>query len=149
MVFMGSEAFPDENAYDSYLQQHGGGSNAYTEAEQTVFHCDVRPGALRGALERFAAQFVAPLCAESATEREVRAVESEFTQAAQSDGARLLQVCEDYIYWSTRSVRARTHTAARRCKSHPLRRATRRPSSPGATREASSVRRSLAHVWLR
>lgn len=92
MVFMGSEAFPVENAYDSYLQQHGGGSNAYTEAEQTVFHCDVAPGSLRGALERFAAQFVAPLCCESAAEREVRAVESEFTQALQSDGSRLLQV---------------------------------------------------------
>ena len=23
MVFMGSERFPDENSYDSYLQQHG------------------------------------------------------------------------------------------------------------------------------
>ncbi len=45
-----------------------------------------------GALERFAAQFEAPLCAEGATAREVRAVDSEFTQAAQSDGARLLQV---------------------------------------------------------
>jgi len=92
MVFMGSEAFPDENAYDSYLQQHGGSSNAYTDAEQTVFHCDVRPDALRGALERFAAQFVAPLCLESATDRELRAVESEFTQAQQSDSARLMQV---------------------------------------------------------
>jgi nardilysin len=92
MVFMGSERFPDENSYDAYLQQHGGGSNAYTEAEQTVFHFDVTPAALRGALERFAAQFEAPLCAEGATAREVRAVDSEFTQAAQSDGARLLQV---------------------------------------------------------
>ena len=92
MVFMGSEAFPDENAYDSYLQQHGGSSNAYTDAEQTVFHCDCRPDALRGALERFSAQFVAPLCLESATDRELRAVESEFTQAQQSDSARLQQV---------------------------------------------------------
>jgi nardilysin len=92
MVFMGSERFPDENSYDAYLQQHGGGSNAYTEAEQTVFHFDVTPAALRGALERFAAQFEAPLCAEGATSREVRAVDSEFTQAQQSDGARLLQV---------------------------------------------------------
>ena len=96
LVFMGSERFPDENAYDAYLQQHGGGSNAYTEAEQTVFHFDCAPSAFHGALQRFAAQFEAPLCAESATEREVRAVDSEFTQAQQSDGARLLQVqCAD------------------------------------------------------
>ena len=31
MLFMGSEKFPDENEYDSYLASHGGGSNAYTE----------------------------------------------------------------------------------------------------------------------
>ena len=92
MIFMGSVRFPEENAYDAYLQQHGGTSNAYTEAEQTVFHFDCAPLAFRGALERFAAQFEAPLCAETATAREVRAVDSEFTQAQQSDGARLLQV---------------------------------------------------------
>ena len=31
MLFMGSEAFPDENDYDSFLSKNGGGSNAYTE----------------------------------------------------------------------------------------------------------------------
>ena len=31
MLFMGSEAFPDENEYDSFLSSHGGSSNAYTE----------------------------------------------------------------------------------------------------------------------
>ena len=92
MVFMGSQAFPDENEYDAYLQQHGGSSNAYTDAEQTVFSCDVHPASLRGALERFAAQFVAPLCAEGSSGREVLAVESEFQQARHSDSSRLLQV---------------------------------------------------------
>ncbi len=31
MLFMGSEAFPDENAYDAYLNAHSGASNAFTE----------------------------------------------------------------------------------------------------------------------
>jgi hypothetical protein len=31
MLFMGSEAFPDENEYDAFLSKHGGSSNAYTE----------------------------------------------------------------------------------------------------------------------
>ena len=31
MLFMGSEAFPDENEYDAFLSAHGGSSNAYTE----------------------------------------------------------------------------------------------------------------------
>jgi hypothetical protein len=31
MLFMGSEKFPDENDYDSFLTHHGGASNAFTE----------------------------------------------------------------------------------------------------------------------
>jgi hypothetical protein len=31
MLFMGSDAFPDENEYDAFLSRHGGSSNAYTE----------------------------------------------------------------------------------------------------------------------
>ena len=31
MLFMGSERFPDENDYDSFLSKSGGASNAYTE----------------------------------------------------------------------------------------------------------------------
>ena len=31
MLFMGSEKYPDENEYDSFLARHGGSSNAFTE----------------------------------------------------------------------------------------------------------------------
>ena len=31
MRFMGSEQFPNENDYDSFLSKNGGASNAYTE----------------------------------------------------------------------------------------------------------------------
>lgn len=39
MLFMGSEKFPDENDYDSYLQHHGGSSNAYTEMVREPAAC--------------------------------------------------------------------------------------------------------------
>jgi nardilysin len=35
MLFMGSEKYPDENEYDSYLTAHGGCCNAFTEASAT------------------------------------------------------------------------------------------------------------------
>jgi hypothetical protein len=38
--------------------------------EYTNYHFEVAPGHLRGALERFAQFFVAPLCKQSAMERE-------------------------------------------------------------------------------
>ena len=37
MLFMGSEKFPDENDYDSFLSKNGGGSNAYTELVRRVY----------------------------------------------------------------------------------------------------------------
>jgi hypothetical protein len=60
--------------------------------EATNFYFDVQPGALRGALDRFAQFFVAPLCLEGALEREVLAVDSEFSGVLQSDGCRLTQL---------------------------------------------------------
>lgn len=30
MLFLGTEAYPEEGAYESYLGVHGGGGNAYT-----------------------------------------------------------------------------------------------------------------------
>ena len=35
LLFMGSEKYPEENAYDSYLSKHGGSDNAFTELEYT------------------------------------------------------------------------------------------------------------------
>ncbi|KAK3276499.1 hypothetical protein CYMTET_15429 [Cymbomonas tetramitiformis] len=92
MLFMGSEKYSGENEYGKFLVEHGGDANAFTEAEHTCFHFQVDPGSLRGALDRFAQHFVAPLILEESLDREVLAVDSEFQQALQSDHARLFQV---------------------------------------------------------
>lgn len=36
MLFLGTEQFPSENEYSSFLSEHGGSSNAYTASDQTV-----------------------------------------------------------------------------------------------------------------
>ena len=92
MLFMGSEPFPDENEYDAYLTTHGGSSNACTEEESTTYHFDVHPAHLKGALERFAGFFTAPLIKKDSLEREVLAVDSEFNGVLQSDSCRLYQL---------------------------------------------------------
>ena len=38
MLFLGTEAFPRENAYDAFLAQKGGDDNAFTEMEHTLYH---------------------------------------------------------------------------------------------------------------
>ncbi|KAG5514985.1 hypothetical protein RHGRI_036132 [Rhododendron griersonianum] len=92
MLFMGSTDFPDENEYDRFLSKHGGSSNAYTEAEHTCYHFDVKREFLKGALIRFSQFFISPLVKAEAMEREVLAVDSEFNQVLQNDSCRLQQL---------------------------------------------------------
>lgn len=54
VVFMGSEKYPGENEYDEFVSEHGGSTNAWTDAEATVFHFDVLPEAFPKALDIFA-----------------------------------------------------------------------------------------------
>ena len=61
MVFMGSTKFPGENDFESFLTEHGGSSNAFTECEITNYTFEVQPEHLVDALERFAGFFDSPL----------------------------------------------------------------------------------------
>ena len=72
MLFLGTEKFPDENSYSSYLSSHGGYSNAYTATEQTNYHFEVQAAFFEEALDRFSQFFVAPLFTETATQRELK-----------------------------------------------------------------------------
>ena len=42
MLFLGTERYPVENEYSSFLNSHGGFSNAYTSQENTVYYFDVQ-----------------------------------------------------------------------------------------------------------
>ncbi|GAA5870391.1 hypothetical protein JCM1840_004712 [Sporobolomyces johnsonii] len=92
MLFLGTEKFPDEAEYKTYLSRNSGSSNAYTSMDETNYHFDVAPGALPGALARHAQFFTAPLFDPSCTERELNAVDSEFRRNLQLDARRLFQL---------------------------------------------------------
>lgn len=77
MLFLGTQKYPEENAYHKFIHEHGGSSNAFTSSEFTNFHFDCSPAFLAPALDHFAQFFISPLFTESATEREVNAVHSE------------------------------------------------------------------------
>lgn len=47
--------------------------------EYTNYYFDCKPAALHGALDRFSQFFVAPLCKADALDREVNAVDNEFS----------------------------------------------------------------------
>jgi nardilysin len=92
MLFMGTDAFPDENHYDAYVSKHGGETNAWTDLEETVYHFTVPQAQLTATLDIFSRFFYQPLMRADAVDREKQAVESEFQLAVMSDNARLQQL---------------------------------------------------------
>lgn len=92
MLFLGTEKYPVENEYPRFLSEHGGSSNAFTASDHTNYYFDVVPLQLSAALDRFAQFFLTPLFTESATDREVNAVDSEHVKNIPSDAWRLSQL---------------------------------------------------------
>lgn len=92
MLFLGTEKYPVENEYPRFLSEHGGSSNAFTASDHTNYYFDVIPLHLSAALDRFAQFFLQPLFTESATDREVNAVDSEHVKNIQNDAWRLAQL---------------------------------------------------------
>ena len=92
MLFLGTDKYPEEGSYQAFVSEHGGACNAFTGYENTNYHFDVNPAALPEALDRFAQFFVAPRFTESATRRELHAVDAEHAKNAQGDAWRLMQL---------------------------------------------------------
>lgn len=52
MLFLGTEKYPQENDYNKFLSEHGGGSNACTYVDHTSYFFDIKPDQLENALDR-------------------------------------------------------------------------------------------------
>lgn len=85
MLFLGTERFPEPDAYQNFISQHGGSHNAFTSAQDTNYFFDVQPNHLDASLERLAQFFIAPLLSPEYLEREVNAVHSEWSGTLQDD----------------------------------------------------------------
>ena len=48
MLFMGSEKYPDENEFSSFVSKFGGSDNAHTDTNITVYSFDIRIGSKIG-----------------------------------------------------------------------------------------------------
>lgn len=92
MVFMGSEKYPQENAYDAFITNHGGSCNAFTEWEHTTYQFDINSDHFSEGLDIFAHCFIDPLLSMSTSEREINAIDNEFKLAGNDDGSRLQEV---------------------------------------------------------
>ena len=92
LLFMGTEKYPSENDYEEYISKNGGNSNAFTSGDKTVFYFDIDNDAFEGAIDRFAQFFISPKFNEGSVEREINAVDSEFSKNKNTDIRRLNQL---------------------------------------------------------
>jgi len=70
MLFLGTQKYPQEDSFTSFLSSNGGSSNAYTDSEDTVYYFSMNAdedAKLGEGLDRFASFFTGPLFTESAT----------------------------------------------------------------------------------
>ncbi|HEX7034984.1 MAG TPA: insulinase family protein [Pseudomonadales bacterium] len=88
MLFIGTEKYPQVDAYQEFVSQHGGSSNAYTAGDHTNYFFDIRPEQFREAMDRFAQFFVSPLFEAGYVDREKNAVHSEYQLQLKADNWR-------------------------------------------------------------
>ena len=92
LLFLGTEKYPLENDYNSYLSKNSGYSNAFTSSLHTNYYFEIKNDSLYGALDRFSQFFIKPLFSPSGKDREINAVDSENKKNLQSDTWRLYQL---------------------------------------------------------
>lgn len=88
MLFLGTKKYPEVGAYQKYLDEHSGGSNAYTSGNITNYFFQVSHDGFDEALDRFSDFFKAPLFDKTYAEREVKAVNNEHEKNKLNDGWR-------------------------------------------------------------
>ena len=81
MLFQGTEKYPRENEYIEFMANNGGANNAFTSLVNTNYHFDCSNDAFEEGLDRIAQFFICPNFSENSSEREVKAVDSEYNMS--------------------------------------------------------------------
>ncbi|MFT4622249.1 MAG: insulysin [Myxococcota bacterium] len=92
MLFMGTDRYPDVDAYRRFVEDHGGATNAGTGQENTRYFFRIDHPHLQGALDRFSRFFCAPTLDPAYVTREREAVDSEYRLKLRDDGRRFREV---------------------------------------------------------
>lgn len=92
LLFLGTEAYPDESDFMKYIQMRGGDCNASTSRDRSLYGFSIQSEWFEGALDRFSHLFIDPLFTKSAVEREVHAVHHEFEDNIENEFFRIWRV---------------------------------------------------------
>ena len=88
MLFLGTKKYPEVGSFKKFLDQHSGGSNAYTAGAITNYFFQISHEGFDIALDRFSDFFKAPLFDKTYSKREVKAVNNEHQKNKLNDGWR-------------------------------------------------------------
>ncbi len=97
MLFIGTARYPEVDAYQQFIGQHGGSSNAYTAGDHTNYFFDIQPDQFEAAMDRFAQFFISPLFDPEYVDREKNAVNSEYQMQIKADNWRGSAVVNEVI----------------------------------------------------
>ncbi|MDE3056078.1 MAG: insulinase family protein [Verrucomicrobiota bacterium] len=95
MLFMGTETYPDENAFMRLVSEWGGSTNAMTTSDRTIYAFSSQTEGFAPLLDRFAHFFIDPLFNEAQVAREMHAVDQEFAKSIENDGWRTMMVLKE------------------------------------------------------
>ncbi|MGO1396340.1 MAG: insulinase family protein [Halomonas sp.] len=88
MLFLGTEPYPESDAYQRYISNNAGSHNAFTAQQDTNYFFDIEPSALPGALDRFSEFFLSPLFNADRLESERNIVHSEYMARIRDESRR-------------------------------------------------------------
>lgn len=88
MLFLGTEPYPESDAYQRYISNNAGSHNAFTAQQDTNYFFDIAPSALPGALDRFSEFFLSPLFNADHLESERNIVHSEYMARIRDESRR-------------------------------------------------------------
>jgi insulysin len=92
LLFLGTKKYPDEASFDTFMSEHDGSNNAFTEQERTVFFNEVAHEGFEEGMDRFAQFFIEPLFKQDMVGRELNAVNSEHEKNKPDQNRRLWEV---------------------------------------------------------
>ncbi len=95
MLFLGTDEYPEEGAFQRFVVQNGGDYNAFTTSDTTCYLFSIESAAYFEGLHRLASFFKKPLFTASCTERELKAVDGEFSATTKNDLRRCNAVMRD------------------------------------------------------
>ena len=77
LLFMGSEKYPEQNEYHSYIQNNGGSDNAFTSDNMTCYYLSLETSFLKKGIEMLSWFFRLPLLDEKHISSEMEIIDSE------------------------------------------------------------------------